>query len=86
MLESARYWFILFTVISLVGSVSASLYPTSPVSQTVWSAGRSHNITWIEDGKSPKLKDMSNIRIELFVAGNVGFRKGGIFPFSKCLV
>lgn len=74
MLPTTRYWILFSSLAGLVLSVSASLYPTNPISRTVWSAGRSENISWIDDGKYPYLNDMGVLNIELYVAGNVGFQ------------
>ncbi|KAI0674219.1 hypothetical protein C8Q78DRAFT_1013709 [Trametes maxima] len=48
-------------------SVSAGIYGTSPVADTVLSAGRMATVQWINDHSQPSLSDMSPITIELYV-------------------
>lgn len=65
---------LLFLIlIQIVLPVFASLYPTSPISRTVWRGGHVENITWIDDGTFPELRELGKISIELYVAGNVSF-------------
>ena len=52
-------------------SVSAGLYGTYPVANTVWSAGRSQTITWMDDKSSPHLKDLGLLDIHLMSGGDV---------------
>ncbi|KAI0646237.1 hypothetical protein C8Q79DRAFT_961678 [Trametes meyenii] len=48
-------------------SVSAGIYGTSPVADTVLSAGRMATVQWVNDHNKPSLSDMSPIKIDLYV-------------------
>lgn len=47
------------------------LYPTNPVANTVWSAGRMTKISWVDDGTLPTLAAMGPLSIELWQADMV---------------
>lgn len=51
--------------------VSASVYPTEPIQETVWSADQPVLVSWIEDGKYPVLSDMGLFDISLWHDTNV---------------
>ncbi|KAF8154418.1 hypothetical protein B0H34DRAFT_619932, partial [Crassisporium funariophilum] len=44
----------------------ALLYPTKPVSDTIYTAGQAAYVKWIEDGRRPLLKDMGKMRMDLY--------------------
>jgi len=53
-------------VVSLVfGSALASLYPTSPVADTVYDAGRRNPVEWIDDDPTPHLYEISVLKVDL---------------------
>lgn len=58
-------------VLSIVVSVSAGLYGTSPEATTVWTAGRSQKVTWTDDKSSPRLSKLTSIDIELYSGDDV---------------
>jgi hypothetical protein len=43
----------------------ANFYPTYPVGDTVWPAGTEQTITWQDNGKAPKISDISSFKLEL---------------------
>ena len=51
--------------------VLASVYPTQPVADTVYTLGQLAEITWKDDGRAPQLKDMGLMEINL-CASTVG--------------
>ena len=53
-------------LLALACYVSAGIFGTSPIASTVWSAGRTEMITWIDDSSKPRLKNMNNVDIQLF--------------------
>ena len=56
-----------FLVISLVfGGALASLYPTSPVVDTVYDAGRQNSVEWIDDDLAPHLHEISVLKVDLY--------------------
>ena len=61
-----------FLLGSLVfGGALASLYPTSPVADTVYDAGRQNLVQWIDDDPSPHLHEISVLKIDLYHANDV---------------
>ncbi|KZT70569.1 hypothetical protein DAEQUDRAFT_810471 [Daedalea quercina L-15889] len=56
----------IYTLLLVVSSVAASLYPTRPIANTVFSAGRMSTITWINDDTQPSVSQMGPVRIDLF--------------------
>ncbi|KAI0322586.1 hypothetical protein OF83DRAFT_651660 [Amylostereum chailletii] len=52
------------------GVASAALYPTQPVSDTVFTAGRLNTVTWIDDGSSPSLSNLSELKLDLYGQGD----------------
>ena len=56
-----------FLIASLAfGGVLASLYPTSPVADTVYGAGRQNLVEWIDDEPKPNLYEISVLKIDLY--------------------
>ncbi|PSR71475.1 hypothetical protein PHLCEN_2v12640 [Hermanssonia centrifuga] len=66
-----RFLPIIFATICLARFVSAGIYGTSPIASTVWSAGSSEFVTWMDDKSVPRLADMGNINVELFGGDDV---------------
>ncbi|GBE84629.1 predicted protein [Sparassis crispa] len=60
----------ILSALLLVASVAANIYPTRPIANTIFSAGRSSSVTWINDRSHPSVQDMGPISIELYVAGD----------------
>lgn len=57
----------IFLISSLVfGGVLASLYPTSPVADTVYDAGRQNLVEWIDDDPLPHLNEISVLKVDLY--------------------
>ncbi|KAI0795003.1 hypothetical protein C8Q75DRAFT_748511 [Abortiporus biennis] len=57
---------LLLVLVSAVVSVSGALYPTRPVASTVWSAGHSQSVTWLNDKHKPSIRDMGYLDIKLY--------------------
>jgi hypothetical protein len=51
-------------------SALGSLYPTKPISTTVFLAGQAAQLKWVEDGHAPVLSELGHMKIQLF-AGNI---------------
>ena len=49
-----------------LGGVLASLYPTSPVAETIYGAGRQNLVEWIDDNPKPHLYEISVLKIDLY--------------------
>lgn len=68
---------------------SASIYPTKPISTTVFTAGQPAQLKWIEDGHPPLLRDTGKVKIQLFagndVSGNyhISFHEGGLITLAQ---
>ena len=61
-----------FLVVSLVfGGALASLYPTSPVANTVYDAGRQNLVEWIDDDPTPHLHELSVLKVDLYCDNDV---------------
>ncbi|KAH9896771.1 hypothetical protein C8Q73DRAFT_686963 [Cubamyces lactineus] len=58
---------LLLTALLSVSSVTAGIFGTSPVSDTVLSAGRMASVTWTDDSSRPSVSDMGPIDIKLYV-------------------
>ena len=54
-----------------LGGVLASLYPTSPVADTVYGAGRQNLVEWIDDSPKPHLYEISVLKIDLYLDNDV---------------
>jgi len=61
---------LLATVLLYVTSVTAALYGTRPIANTVLSAGRMSSITWINDNQRPSLREMGPMKVDLYVGGD----------------
>ena len=51
----------------------ASLYPTQPISTTIYTAGQPAQLKWIDDSHKPTLDKMGLLKIDLFAEVNVRF-------------
>ena len=56
--------------------VLGSLYATKPISTTVFTAGRPAQLSWIDDGHAPLLRDMGMVQIDLYAGNEVLFWQG----------
>lgn len=61
----------LCAVTFLVRGVQASLFPVQPIAMTVFHAGRSESVRWIDVDSHPKLREMGKMNIDLYVNGTV---------------
>lgn len=57
--------------LACVSSALAGLYGTSPVANTVWTAGRSESVTWIDDKFHPHLDQLGPLNIALYSGTDV---------------
>ena len=64
----ARAFFIASLVFS---SALASLYPTSPVADTIYDAGRQNLVEWTDDDPTPHLYDISVLKIDMYLNNDV---------------
>jgi hypothetical protein len=55
----------------LASCVQASLYPTRPIENTVYLAGKAARVTWIEGGRKPLLTKMGTVQIDLYTGHDV---------------
>ncbi|KII85492.1 hypothetical protein PLICRDRAFT_178557 [Plicaturopsis crispa FD-325 SS-3] len=58
---------------ALSSGASAALYATQPTANTVYNVDEPGEITWVDDGMHPRLKDMGPVRIDLFTASGARF-------------
>ncbi|KAG1786916.1 uncharacterized protein HD556DRAFT_1247500 [Suillus plorans] len=58
--------FSVILLLALLTPVSASLYPTQPIQNTVYYAGQTALTGWIDDGTYPLLNNMGGITIQLY--------------------
>ncbi|PPQ70264.1 hypothetical protein CVT26_014553 [Gymnopilus dilepis] len=66
-------WLVLLLQLFALFSPSlTAIFPTKPVSSTVYTAGAPAEITWLEDGRRPLLNDTHGVRIDLY-AGNTTY-------------
>ena len=73
----------LLGVVLVTGLVSANIYPTSPYSSTVYTAGRMNKLTWVDDGTEPTLDEMDLIKVDLY-AGEVCLRYLSMMMADNC--
>jgi len=53
---------------------SASIYPTTPISKTIFTAGQPAKLKWMEDGRPPLLRDTGRVKIQLFAGNEASFK------------
>ncbi|RPD65421.1 hypothetical protein L226DRAFT_242918 [Lentinus tigrinus ALCF2SS1-7] len=58
---------LLGTALLIVQLVSANIYPTSPYSRTIFTAGRMNTVEWVDDGTQPYVEEMGLVKIDLYV-------------------
>lgn len=58
---------LFWSTLLLANCVSAGIYGTYPVADTVLSAGRVANVEWTNDHSKPSLTDMGPVNIDLYV-------------------
>ena len=63
--------FLATFILALFAVVSAALYPTKPIQNTVYYAGETALTTWIDDGSFPPLSNMGSITIQLYTNSDV---------------
>jgi hypothetical protein len=51
--------------------VLASVYPTKPIADTVFTSGNYEQIEWRDDGRAPHIKDMGLMSIDLYATSVV---------------
>ncbi|KAG9304812.1 hypothetical protein G9A89_016842 [Geosiphon pyriformis] len=63
--------FDLFILVAFIfaGAVDGELYCTSPYGATVWQAGSTVPITWIDNGTPPRIQDIGDLQIQI-IGGN----------------
>lgn len=64
--------FLVALAVASLNGVFATLYPTQPISDTIYSTGSSAWINWIDDSLRPHLYDMSPVKIDLYAGDHVG--------------
>ena len=69
---SNNFWFLFLVLAQLFVGSLAALYPTKPVSGTIYKAGRSASLTWSDDGSSPTLDSLGRMKIDLYRGAGVG--------------
>lgn len=63
--------FFVILLLALLTPVSASLYPTQPIQNTVYYAGQTALTNWTDDGTYPLLNNMGGITIQLYCDSDV---------------
>ncbi|KAI0700337.1 hypothetical protein BC835DRAFT_1328467 [Cytidiella melzeri] len=62
-----RYIPLLLSVnLACASTALAGIYGTSPVANSVWTAGRSESVTWTDDKSQPKLSKLGKIDVQLY--------------------
>ncbi|KAI0049772.1 hypothetical protein FA95DRAFT_1488550 [Auriscalpium vulgare] len=61
---------LIAALVACASVARASLYPTQPVANTVFEAGRTVTIKWMDDGKDPTLDKLHQLSIELLGKGD----------------
>ncbi|RPD61560.1 hypothetical protein L226DRAFT_534238 [Lentinus tigrinus ALCF2SS1-7] len=54
-------------ILAAVAPAFATIYTTSPVGTTAWTAGQQQTISWQDDGSSPSLADFGNAKVSVYV-------------------
>ncbi|KAF9067946.1 hypothetical protein BDP27DRAFT_1328031 [Rhodocollybia butyracea] len=65
--------------------VTARLYPTRPVKDTVYQCGKCDSIQWKDDGKSPNMLDMGPVTVDLYCGNKYVFTVGQSDPATRIL-
>jgi len=60
---------IIFAVVSLISSASATIYVTQPVASTTCVAGQTCTVAWDDDGNAPVLATIGACQIDLCTGG-----------------
>lgn len=69
MLRPTVYLYV--TLAACASTALAGLYGTSPVANTVWSAGHSEAVSWIDDKSAPRLSQLDSVDIDLYSGNDV---------------
>lgn len=56
----------LIITLTLALSALGNIYANSPLASTVWTAGHSEKIAWMDDKSSPKLSKLGPVDIQLY--------------------
>lgn len=59
------------SLLLFVARVSASLYPTKPIADTIYIAGQTVSVEWIDDTNDPHIQDMKVSKIDLYLDDQV---------------
>lgn len=70
-------------LVFFASGIGASLYPTSPVQDTVFHGGGWNDVTWKDPGSAPSLDDLGRLSIDLFIDRDVAV-SGCPFLYSLC--
>ena len=62
---------VVSVTLACVSSVLAGLYGTEPVANTVWTAGRSESVSWVDDRSRPHLDKLGLLDIALYSGNDV---------------
>lgn len=62
----------IYVALACACTALAGIYGTSPVANTVWTAGRMYSVTWTDDKNQPKLDKLGPLSIELYSGTDVG--------------
>ena len=71
-------------ILCLARLVYAGIYGTYPIASSVLSAGRLTTIRWIDDGKSPFVKDVGLVKIDLYIEQVCSHSQEVLFEFWLC--
>lgn len=61
----------IYVALACACTALAGIYGTSPVANTVWTAGRMYSVTWTDDKTQPKLDKLGPLSIELYSGTDV---------------
>ncbi|KAJ3782568.1 hypothetical protein GGU10DRAFT_389773 [Lentinula aff. detonsa] len=64
--RSSPFFFLMFFGLYEFHIISARLYPTRPVSGTVYHCGKCDPITWMDDGKNPSMQNLGLLTVDLY--------------------
>jgi len=62
---------IIVSLSLFTASTFAMLYPTRPVANTVYEAGKEATLAWIDDGASPHLDGLPKLQLDLYSLDNM---------------
>jgi hypothetical protein len=56
-----------FVALALAAQAMATVYTTSPVGSTTWTAGQQVQISWQDDGSAPSLEQFGDAKVSIYV-------------------